>query len=144
MTSRRVGWLVFFLTIMVGISVVGSAMWSLRASPSSSSSSSSSSCFFLSSVLCNSLNLKMRQSNMRPPPVLRPRTDAEISSLALSRYVLSPWPERRTRWARPKLAFLFLTRAALPHESLWELFFQVVPILSFPLFTSLSLFFFSV
>jgi hypothetical protein len=123
-SSRRLGGLVF-LAVLLPISLVGAAaLWSLTASPS---------CSFFSPALCRSPPWLSA-----PPPTLLPRhrTDGEIASLALTTHVLSS----ASSWTRtspfPKLAFLFLTRGPLPHETLWELFFQVC---SFSLSVSLSL-----
>lgn len=65
--------------------------------------------------------MKMQRGVIAPATPARVKTDEELASLAVSRDILL---QMRVRATRPKLAFMFLTRGPLPHERLWERFFQ--------------------
>lgn len=81
--------------------------------------------FLLSSTLCSGSGSRpglvpQGWQVHRPPP--RPYTDKELAALAFSQDVLR---QPRSHLQHTKIAFMFLTRHELPHERLWEHFFQV-------------------
>jgi len=55
------------------------------------------------------------------PPPTRPLTDEEMVSRVMAQDILSKRPRK---YAKPKIAFLFLTAGPLPFEQVWEKFFE--------------------